>query len=402
MKQILKFMLLATIILMDVLGSAEVDIFVPSFPELRELFKLTSFWVEAMLSVNFVGYFLCLLYVGGLADRYGRKPVILSGIMIFIIGSILCRWAPSYAYLLTGRFLQGVGVAAPAILSFLIIADSYPMKQQQYYMGILNGIMNICVAGAPVVGSYITQHFHWQGNFMALLVLGIIVFIMTLFFVPNSKLPAHKEPLSLRGFIPIFQAKPLMLLNMTLVLTCVPYWLFLGMSPLLYIESLGVSLENYGYYQGAWALVFALGSIVGGVFINRYDPLEMLKLALYTSIIGFIFIAAVTLLDSHDPLVIMLAFLPFSVSGIIPAIILYPLVLSYMPEAKGRVSAVIQGGRLILTAISLEFAGYFYQGSFQNIGIIISVYVFMAVVGLYLVMKNHALMQHLRGDSRSE
>ncbi len=123
-------MVLVTIILMDILTGMEFDLFVPSFPELQSQFNLSPFWVEALLSVNFLGYFLSLFFVGGLADRYGRKPIIGLGLMTFIIGTLLCLWAPSYPFLLIGRFLQGVGIAAPAILSFLIIADSYSLKNK--------------------------------------------------------------------------------------------------------------------------------------------------------------------------------------------------------------------------------------------------------------------------------
>src|SRR5476651_7636 len=122
-----KGMILVTIIFMDLLTGMEFDLFVPSFPELQSHFNLTPFWVEALLSVNFIGYCLSLFFVGGLADRYGRKPIILLGLVIFILGSVLCLYPSSYYFLIAGRFIQGVGIAAPAILSFLIIADSYPL-----------------------------------------------------------------------------------------------------------------------------------------------------------------------------------------------------------------------------------------------------------------------------------
>ena len=118
-------------------------------------------------------------------DHFGRDN--------FIVGSILCLWARSPVFLLTGRFLQGVGIASPAILSFLIIADLYPLKQQRFLMAMLNGSMNTAVAFAPVIGSYFTLYFHWQGNFMALLSLGLITLMMTMLFIPIYKLPHHRK-----------------------------------------------------------------------------------------------------------------------------------------------------------------------------------------------------------------
>lgn len=380
---------------MDLLAGMEFDLFVPSFLELQNQFCLSSFWIEALLSVNFAGYCLSLFFVGSLADHYGRKPIILLGLIIFVIGSTLCLWAASYIFLLGGRFLQGLGIAAPAILSFLIIADSYPLKKQQFLMAMLNGSMNAAVAIAPIIGSYITLYFHWQGNFTALLILGIMTLMMSMIFIPAYKLPEHKETISLRGYIPIFQSKPLMHLVVNIFIIFVPYWIFVGMSPLLYMESLGVSLSHFGYYQGALAIVFALGSIFFGLIISKYDQKKMLYIANYILIASFICITWATILDSKNPLFITLAFLSFIIGQIIPSNMLYPLCLNYLPQAKGRISAVIQGSRLIVAALSLQLAGFFYQGSFQNIGIIVIGFILIGIVTLYFVIKNRTLMNTL-------
>lgn len=393
-----KTMVLLTVIFMDLLTGMEFDIFVPSFPQLQSHFALSPFWVEALLSVNFIGYCLSLFFVGGLADRYGRKPIILLGLITFILGSMLCLWASSYHFFLAGRFLQGVGVAAPAILSFLIIADSYSLKEQQFLMAMLNGSLNIAVAIAPVLGSYLTLYFHWQGNFLALLILGVVALIMTMQFIPHYELPVHKETLSLslRGYIPIFKSKSLMLLIITILFLFAPYWVFVGMSPLLYIKDLNVSLAHFGYYQGVLALVFALGSIGYGLIIKNsdYGLKTMLNVSIQIVLASLLIITWVTFLNSDSPLLITFAILVFVIGQIIPSVILYPLCLNFMPQAKGRVSAMIQGGRLILTAGCLQIAGHFYQGSFQNIGFIISGIIFIAVVMLFFVRKNPELFLH--------
>lgn len=392
-----KKMVLGTIILMDLLTGMEFDLFVPSFPELQSHFSLSPFWVEALLSSNFIGYCLSLFFVGELADRYGRKPIILLGLMAFIIGSVLCLWAPSYQVLLCGRFLQGAGVAAPSILSFLIIADSYPLKKQQSLFAILNGLMNASAGAAPVIGSYISLYFHWRGNFMALLLLGMATFLMSVLFIPTQKPPEHKEALSLHGYISIFQSKPLTLLIMFFIFNFVPYWIFVGISPILYMEDLGVSLSHFGYYQGALALVYALGSLLFGLIVSRYDQKKMLYVSNQIFIVGLISIALIFCLDGRSPLLITLGFIPFIIGQIIPTTILYPVCLNFMPEAKGRVSAVLQGGRLIFSALSLQLAGYYYVGSFRNVGIIINVFIFMTIITLFFVINNRELMKFNQG-----
>lgn len=396
-----KRMILTTVMLMELLTGMEFDLFVPSFPELQNHFGLSPSWVTAALSVNFVGYCLSLFFLGDLSDRYGRKPIILAGLITFVIGSVLCLWPPTYEFLLFGRLFQGLGIAAPAILSFLIIADSYPIKEQQFLMGILNGAINIAVGVAPVIGSYVTLYFHWQGNFAALLILGLIVLAMTIAFIPTDKLDAHRESVSLRGlrgYLTIFQSKPLILLMTNLLFIFVPYWIFVGMSPLLYIKDLGVSLSHFGYYQGILALVFAFGSIIYGLIIKHFDldQKRMLHFSIQIFIASLITIGLAVFLDISNPLLITLAILVFIVGQIIPTIILYPICLNYLPHAKGRVSAIIHGARLILTAFGLQLAGYFYSGTFLNIGIIMMGFISVAVITLYFVINNRDLMNENR------
>ncbi len=395
-KKIPKSMILITVILMDLLTGMEFDLFVPSFPDLQNYFHLSPFGVEALLSVNFIGYCLSLFWVGSLADRYGRKPIISLGVLVFILGSALCLWGGSPFFLLIGRFLQGIGIAAPAILSFLIIADTYPIQEQRFLMAMLNGSLNTAAAVAPVIGSYIALYFHWQGNFTALLSLGLIILLMNLFFIPPYKITSeHKESISLRGYISIFKLRPLILLIANIAIMYVPYWIFIGISPLLYMKSLGVSLSHFGYYQGVLALLFAIGSLFFGVIVNRYPQKKLLWVSNQIFIFSLICLAAVSFLNSANPLLITLAFIPFIIGQIIPSTILYPLSLNFMPKAKGRVSAIIQGGRLVFSAIFLQIAGYLYHGSFRTTGIIIISFIFLGIITLFYVIKNDELMKDL-------
>ena len=392
-KSITDKLVLLTIIFMDLLTGMEFDLFVPSFPELQNQFQVSVFLVESLLSINFVGYCLSLFFVGGLADRYGRKPIIVIGLVVFIIGSLFCLRAPFYAFLLVGRFFQGVGIASPAILSFLIIADRYPLKKQQFFIAMLNGVTNTSVAISPVIGSYIALYFHWQGNFMALLLLGLITLAMTLFFIPYQALLFSQKTSFLRGYVPLFQSRPLMLLMLNLIFMFVPYWIFVGMSPLLYMQDLQVSLSHFGYYQGVLALVFAFGSVLFGLIMHRYEQKTVLQFMSKMYIVSFISLALVTVINSLNPLWITLAFIPFIISQIIPSTLLLPLCMNFIPEAKGKISAVLQGLKLIFAAISVELAGYTYQGSFQNIGIIISIFILMIIITNFFVFKNRDIMK---------
>jgi MFS transporter, DHA1 family, multidrug resistance protein len=129
------------------------------------------------------------------------------------------------------------------------------------------------------------------------------------------------------------------------------------------------------------------------MIVNRYDQKKLLNIAYWIFIFSLISVAAVAFFNNTNALWITLAFIPFVIGQIIPSTILYPLCLNFMPEAKGRVSALIQGARLIFSALFLQIAGYFYQGTFLNIGIIISCFIFVGIITLFNIIKNEKLMK---------
>lgn len=385
--------LLFTVILIDLLVGMEFDLFVPSFPEIQHAFHLSPFWVEALLSINFIGFCGSLFVVGSLADHFGRRSIILLGLSLFILGSALCLWGSDFFYLFLGRFLQGIGIAAPSILSFLIIADSYPIYQQQRLMAILNAVMNTAAGVAPVLGSYVTLYLHWHGNFSLLFGLGVIVLILAYRFVPHYPLTKQSNPFSWRGYLSIVQNLKLRAIIVHSLCSFTPYWIFVGISPVLYMQDLGVDLRHFGYYQGSLAFIYALGCTAFGAVSRRVTQRQLLYASCFIFSFSLLGIIAISLQNHASPLLITLVMIVFVIGQIAPSIILYPICLDIMPEAKGRVSAVIQGGRLILSALSLQIAGYFYQHSFRNIGILLSIFVALSIVTLLQVLKVVSISQ---------
>lgn len=383
---------LLTVIIMDVLVGMEFDLFLPSFPELQARFNLSPFWVEALISANFIGYCLSLVGVGTFSDRWGRKPLIVGGLLIFCGGSLLCVFSPYYSLLLLGRFLQGVGIASPAVLSFLIIADLYPLKQQQFWMGVLNGIMNLSIGLSPVLGSYITLYFKAEGNFKVLLWLGCATLLLTLLLIPRNRIKKTSTPPAVFRLSALLHDKPLVLLVAHIVVQIVPYWIFVGLAPLLYLKDLGVSLKAFGFYQGSFALVFALGSLASGFLVNRFSHKRLLRASILIFCFSLLTLSVAIATKTTNPLWITLSFMPFVVGQILPTTLLYTLALNWREEAKGRISALLQGGRLILSAIFLQLAGHLYTGSFQILGLILIGFVVLTVLSLVLVVRSKEIM----------
>ncbi len=392
MKQKLKIFL--TILIISILYGCEVDLFIPSFPDIQKTFDLSPFLVQLTLSINYVAYAICALFAGSLGDRFDRRTVILYSLGIFIFGSICCVGAFHYSLLVFGRFLQGIGIAGPAVLAFVIISDAYTRQKQIATLGMLNGIITITMAFAPVVGSYVNFLFHWRANFIVLLALGILSFITSYMYIPTHA-GDESTSISPKAYLPLLKSTKFMAFAISLSLMGVAYWTFIGMAPILYMGEFGVELKHFGYYQGALALAFGVVSLLSPKIINLFG----IKNGLYYSTAGYfvasLFILIIAVAGSNSPLLITGAMVIISIFVVIPVQIMFPEALHMVPKAKARASALINSLRLMLTAGFLELISYFYTGDFFLLGVTITVLITIAIFLLvYILRKNWMQFEH--------
>jgi DHA1 family bicyclomycin/chloramphenicol resistance-like MFS transporter len=376
-------MLYLTILIIGILTGAEVDLFIPSFPELQKIYDLSPFLVQLTLSVNFIAYCVCSLFAGALGDRYNRRTVILVSLAVFVVGSLFCVFSMNYSMLIVGRFLQGAGMAGPAVMGYVIIADQYPIEKQAAMLGTLNGMVTLMMALAPVLGSYVNLYFSWRGNFVILLGLGIVCLILGYFVIPY-RAGDKAVSLSPKTYLPLLASKKLMTFVWGIGFLVVPYWVFIGMAPILYMEDMGVDIRHFGFYQGAIAGVFSVVSIFSPKILERFGQMNCLSYSKKISFVAAIGALIMTLLDVHHPLIITGLMLVFAGAVVFPINILYPLSLELVENAKSRTAALIQGLRLLLTAFFLELISYFYTGKFMPIGLAIF---FTTMISLLFIRK---------------
>ena len=158
----------------------------------------------------------------------------------------------------------------------------------------------------------------------------------------------------------------------TIIFSYVPYWVFVGMSPLLYMKSLGVSLSHFGYYQGVLAFVFAIGSVLFGLVMHRYEQKKMLTISNQIYIASLMSIVLVTFIDSHNPLLITLAFLPFIISQIIPIYLAGSVVPEFYATRKSKGIRRSPGGSSYLFSYSVfRSLVIFTRDHFEILGLLL-------------------------------
>lgn len=356
-----------------IIVGAEIDIFVPSFPELQSSFALDPFHVELVLTLNLISYGFASFWAGAWGDRYGHKRVVMGGLMTFIVGSLMC-WlgTTSFAILLMGRVIQGIGIAAPAVLCYAWLMDVYPPERHVSLNGLMNGMVTTAVSAAPILGSFITLYWGWRGNFTVLLVMGVLACFLCGACPNPSRKKTNKQTLEV-SYHDIWRNRFVMYTMAANTAMGSLYYVFVGISSILYREGLGVELQDFGWYQGSVCFSFAFFSLLGGTFVQWWGARNCLKGSLVCLCIFCAGLIYLIVEDVKSPLAITSFMCLYATGCAIPATILYPLGINAIEEAKGKISAILVASRLVFTAIGLQIAGYVYDGSFTRIGIVLLV-----------------------------
>ncbi|MCC8369883.1 MAG: MFS transporter [Rickettsia endosymbiont of Stiretrus anchorago] len=388
--------LFITVIIMEILAGAEVDLFVPSFLDIQDTFNLSPFMTELLLGVNLIAYCITSLIIGNLGDRYGRKPIIIIGIIIFNLGSLFCIFSNNYESLLFGRFLQGMVISAVAVLVYVVLADIYSVQEQQKLMGILNGTITLSMAFAPVLGSYIDLFWGWKGNFIVLFILGLISLVLGIVFIPKGQANS-KVQISLKEYFPVFQSRKAIYYILTMVFLAQGYWIFIGIAPILYMQDLGVSLEYFGLYQGSMAALFSVMSFTSGYCFKKFGIKSCFYFGIIFIILFLIGSVILAIFNINNPLIITAVTLLLSLGVIYPVNILWPIMLEAIPDGKARMTAIFTSVRLIITAVGLQLVGWLYNGTFAPLGITICVITAFGLITLPKLFKYDKIFETSNG-----
>jgi MFS transporter, DHA1 family, multidrug resistance protein len=150
------------------LTALSIDIMLPAFPLIRQSFGLdpTSTEVAGIITVFFVGLAVAQLFYGPLADRFGRKPVLYGGYVVFLIGAVLSTLAPTLPLLLAARFLWGVGAAGARVVALSIVRDKFEGEAMAKTMSLIMAIFIMVPVVAPAIGAAIIAIAPWRTLFV--------------------------------------------------------------------------------------------------------------------------------------------------------------------------------------------------------------------------------------------
>lgn len=297
---------LAILIAITMVGQLALNIILPSLAGLTKTFNTSYATVTLTLTLFLVGMAVAQLAYGTLSDRYGRRPIVLGGLVVFNIGTVICLVSPTIEVLIFGRVVQAVGGCAGMVMGRAMVRDIYDTDHAAAMIAYLTMAVVVVPTLAPLIGGYLDVWYGWWANFVFVLIVGLATIALAWAWA-HETLPGERR--HAMEFSSLFKAFGALLHNplfngyaFQVGFNTGAYFAFLGGSPRILIDFMGGTPEQLGLYFVVVSALYICGNFGTAKLSKRFGVDNMVATGTVIALIGALALLAVQLSVGLTPL----------------------------------------------------------------------------------------------------
>lgn len=362
------------------------DLYLPALPTMTTFFNVSEITMNLTLILFFVFYSVATLIWGPLSDRYGRRPILLIGLTIYMLAGILCGVATSAFEIILFRVLQAIGGGVATTIATAVIKDVYTGRKQETTLAIVQSMVVISPALAPVLGSLLLTFISWRGIFFTQALLGLIVVLGAVIFQETHD--TSKESISVLHSLgrlgalmknPPFSA---MLINFSAV--SIISLSFISSSSYIFQVHFGLSSQAFSYFFAFNAIGMLIGPLLY-IRLSKYiDRMVILYACFFLGIIGGILILGFGL---NNPYLFAITELPATLASSASRPPATYLILKQQENDNGSASSLYSAGGTIMGSIGMVVVSFANHWPVLIIAIIDIVINVLCAIGLYVTLR---------------
>ncbi len=309
---------MAALALVAALGPFALNILVPSLPRIAEEFGVAYPAVQLALSLFLVGLAVSQLVYGPLSDRFGRRPLLLCGLMLFVAGSLIGLAAADVTILIIGRVVQAVGGCAGLVLARAMMRDLFQRDKAASMLAYMTMAMVAAPMLAPLLGGLLDSWIGWRAGFVVAAVVGTTALGSALVFLPET----HRGRESQSGPAGALVDYARLLLSPSFVgyaghaaLSSAGFFAFLGGAPYVMARLLDRPSHEHGAYFVLAFFGYMVGNLVAGRWSVQVGSDRMVLFGMTITVAGAAALLGLTVTGAVTPLSLFLPMMVFAVGN---------------------------------------------------------------------------------------
>jgi MFS transporter, DHA1 family, multidrug resistance protein len=357
---------IAVLVAATALGPFAMQVFLPALPAIQEGFAVGAATAQLAFSLSAFSIAAAMLFYGPISDRLGRRPALLGGLAVYLLGSLICWISPSMPALIVGRVVQAAGGCAGIVLTRAIVRDLYTLDQSARVLAYITMAMVAAPMLAPAIGGLLADLSGWRSVFAAGALAGVLILVAAWTLVAETARPAARSTTAPRprmAFLRLLRSPAFLGYALNGAFLIAVFYAFLAAAPFLMIKVLHRPASEYGMLFALVSAAFMVGNFIAARLSARLSGDRMILIGSVGSLASMLLLLTLVLSGRWSPWAL---FLPTSLGAFAQGLALptsQAAFVSVDPQAAGTASGVGGFLQMGIAAVAAQVVGSIQDGT---------------------------------------